>query len=121
MDNIEKKLKGNNMDHIKDNITDNIKDKAMTKSRTKSITISMTTRRQTSRITSTFRVALKNKTYERDYRRTLSVTETGRLPTLCMARIILLFSVTDDISCSLCVQIVYLTNLSKKFGHFGIY
>ena len=51
----------------------------------------------------------------------LSVTETGRLPTLCMARIILLFSVTDDISCSLCVQIVYLTNLSKKFGHFGIY
>ena len=33
----------------------------------------------------------------------LSVTETRWLPTLCMARIILLFSVTDDISCSLFV------------------
>ena len=29
------------------------------------------------------------------------MTETGLLPTLCMAGIILLFSVTDDISCSL--------------------
>ena len=31
----------------------------------------------------------------------LPVTETGWLPTLCMAGVILLFSVTDDISCSL--------------------
>ena len=40
----------------------------------------------------------------RDYRRMLSVTETGWLPTLCTAGINLLFSVTDDISCSLFVQ-----------------
>ena len=41
---------------------------------------------------------------QRDYRRMLSVTETGWLPTLYMAGIILLFSVTDDISCSLFEQ-----------------
>ena len=38
---------------------------------------------------------------QRDYRRMLSVTETEWLLTLCIAGIILLFSVTDDISCSL--------------------
>ena len=38
---------------------------------------------------------------ERDCRRMLSVTKTGWLPTLRIAGIIPLFSVTDDISCSL--------------------
>ena len=35
-----------------------------------------------------------------------SLIETGWLPPLCMAGIVLLFSVTDDISCSLFIQIL---------------
>ena len=40
-------------------------------------------------------------TATRDYRRMLLVTDTGWLPTLFMAGIILWFSVSDNISCSL--------------------